>query len=554
MDNVGNVSTAASDTITIDTTDPVIDTIAVTSSSGTYFYDPGLAATGGTTYFNSLASEGAGQTLTVTVTWTETNKKQFQGATAFSDSPSADTASSGGWTQQYSVEASAATQSNIVFTVTDEADRTDTATVTFTQDNTDPNAPSSVQCRPDAADGSGEYDNDTTIYVTWTNGTDAGSGLKEHRMDTSNPPTTVHTSGETETGEEGEETFYVVAVDNVGNVSTAASDTITIDLTAPVIDTIAVTSSSGTYFYDPGLAATGGTVYFNSLASEGSGQTLTVTATVTEGNPDSFQGATAFGDSPSADTSSAGGWTQQYSVEENATTQSGIVFTVTDDAGNTDTATITFTQDNTDPNAPSSVQCRPDAADGSGEYDDDTTIYVTWTNGTDAGAGIKEHRMDTDNPPTTAHTSGETETGEEGEETFYVVAVDNVGNVSSAASDTITIDLTDPVIDTVTVSSSSGTYFYDPGLAATGGTVYFNSLASEGSGQTLTVTVTWTETNKKQFQGATAFSDSPSADTSSSGGWTQQYTVEASAAPQSNIVFTATDQADRTDTATVTFT
>jgi hypothetical protein len=114
----------------------------------------------------------------------------------------------------------------------------------------------------------------------------------------------------------------------------------------PEIITITVTSNLETHFYDPGLDPTGGTVYFNSLAGEGAGQVLTVTATCS-GTVTHFEGAPAFDDTPPLDTSAP--WEITYTVEMGAETQSGIVFTVTNALSQTDTALITFTQDITEP-------------------------------------------------------------------------------------------------------------------------------------------------------------------------------------------------------------
>jgi len=114
----------------------------------------------------------------------------------------------------------------------------------------------------------------------------------------------------------------------------------------PEIITITVTSNLETYFYDPGLDPTGGTVYFNSLAGEGAGQVLTVIVTCS-GTVASFEGAPAFDDTPPPDTSAP--WEITYTVEMGAETQSSIVFTVTNALSQTDTAVITFTQDITDP-------------------------------------------------------------------------------------------------------------------------------------------------------------------------------------------------------------
>ena len=116
----------------------------------------------------------------------------------------------------------------------------------------------------------------------------------------------------------------------------------------PEIIMITVTSSLETYFYDPGLDPTGGTVYFNSVGGEGAGQVLTVTVTCSGTIDDStFEGAPAFGDTPPLDTSAP--WQVTYTVEAGVGTQSGIVFTVTNTITETDTAVITFTEDITGP-------------------------------------------------------------------------------------------------------------------------------------------------------------------------------------------------------------
>ncbi|HEC82099.1 MAG TPA: hypothetical protein ENI42_06745, partial [Thermoplasmatales archaeon] len=109
---------------------------------------------------------------------------------------------------------------------------------------------------------------------------------------------------------------------------------------------------------------------------------------------------------------------------------------------------ITSKRDNQAPTTPTSVQCRPDSYTDTGEYDDDTTIYFTWTNANDgSGSGIATHyaEIGDSTPDEAAGNDGQdTDTGTEGSNTYYVRAKDNVGNYGSVASDTITIDLTNP--------------------------------------------------------------------------------------------------------------
>jgi hypothetical protein len=88
----------------------------------------------------------------------------------------------------------------------------------------------------------------------------------------------------------------------------------------------------------------------------------------------------------------------------------------------------------------SNVQARPDSYTGTGEWDDDTTIYLTWdqTNADECRAELNDSTPDED-----AGTDGQdTDTGSEGLNTYYV----ECSNATSSASgsDTISIDTIDP--------------------------------------------------------------------------------------------------------------
>jgi hypothetical protein len=141
----------------------------------------------------------------------------------------------------------------------------------------------------------------------------------------------------------------------------------------PEILAITVTSNLGTYLYDPGLEPAGGTVYFNSLAGEGAGQVITVTTTVAGSMPITLTGATAFGMTPIPDTNSSGELEITYTVGLDADTEDGVLFTVTDSEGFTDTAVITFTQDNVKPTVEFTDVTNPDydSSDPLDELDDD---------------------------------------------------------------------------------------------------------------------------------------------------------------------------------------
>jgi hypothetical protein len=82
----------------------------VTSDTPAYFYNPGLAARGGTVYFNSTGGMGAGQELAVSAGWASGLAPQwrFEGGAAFGDS--APRESSAPWELTYSVEAGEVSQ------------------------------------------------------------------------------------------------------------------------------------------------------------------------------------------------------------------------------------------------------------------------------------------------------------------------------------------------------------------------------------------------------------------------------------------------------------
>jgi len=225
--------------------------------------------------------------------------------------------------------------------------------------------------------------------------------------------------------------------------------------TNPEITAIEVNSDKPSYYvYDPGLLAMGGTVYFNGLAGEGAGQTITVTASITGTNPISaFAGAPAFGDTPGPDMSEP--WIVTYTVEADASDQNGIAFTVTDSLSFTDTAVITFTKDIT---APESNATSP-------EYEKDAAITVTWA-ASDILSGVEVTRLwykyDGENWSSSAAQpqSGITGTfvftpaNSDGTYYFATVATDRAGNVEAEpigdGDDSAVYDTTAPT-STVTV-------------------------------------------------------------------------------------------------------
>jgi len=201
--------------------------------------------------------------------------------------------------------------------------------------------------------------------------------------------------------------------DNVGNYCPVGSDWIVVDTGVPTIDGITV-SSDDTWYYSTGIhAANGGDVWFNSNAGEGALQTITITFSWTEPYKDKVNVTSVFGGQKYDDFNGVDGWNIPFKVLQGQGSDLSLVLWVVDKANNTDTVVINFKVDNDDPAAPTGVQCRPDGPGGVGEYSNGTSIWVTWADAQNDGAGCgwKENRMGTD-PATMnniVHVSGESE-------------------------------------------------------------------------------------------------------------------------------------------------
>ena len=217
-DETSNVEMVyGSSTFSYDAAAPKVETVDVASDSA-YFYNPGLDTDGGTVYFNSGPGEGAGQTLTVTLTFSEPHPAHMVAATAFGDTPPLDTAAP--WTVEYSVEAYVGTQPDVLFTLADTLGLEDTAAVDFVQDNLPPESDASI------AD---DATNTPPIVIDWE-ANDSSSGVHETRLWVKYQPigdwtdtglSSAGVSGNfayTPTSGSGTYYFATVSVDNVSNV------------------------------------------------------------------------------------------------------------------------------------------------------------------------------------------------------------------------------------------------------------------------------------------------------------------------------------------------
>ncbi len=230
---------------------------------------------------------------------------------------------------------------------------------------------------------------------------------------------------------------YVVhsrAADMVGNVEGVyGNSTFSYDAAAPDITAIEAASDS-IYFYNSGLTADGGVVYYNSRPGEGAGQQITVEVAFDEPHPASLSGGVAFGGAPLPVTSAP--WMVQYTAPAYAGTQTVVSFTVADTLGLTDVAYITFVQDNMPPTSRASI---------ANEATNAAPIRVDWEAG-DSGSGVRRVHLWVKYQPIGAWMDTGLEmtgvsgsfvyTPTAGSGTYYVatVAVDQVNNIEAAPS------------------------------------------------------------------------------------------------------------------------
>ncbi len=336
---------------------------------------------------------------------------------------------------------------------------------------------------------------------------------------------------------------------------------------APLITQVEVTSSKSTYFYSPPLADTGGTVYFNSLSSEGANQIITVTVTVSDTDPIRFDGGTAFDGTPSSSVPTTNDgttstWSVAYTIGADDASEPGVVFTVTDSLSATDTITINFIQDNA---APTII------LPAIGEASDylhpvGTTIYygddmpglesfAVHGQATDSGSGLDRATFsqaflvkpwDDDTPENWAGAYVLDNSQYWGSNDFVATIYDKVGNFALQTFH-YEGDISNPVITGTFINETS------PYLHAVGTGVYY-SHQMESSPETFSVQGNASDTGSGYYHVtfSSAFSDTlPPNDNSS---WQGEYSVTSSNDGNGSITVTAFDNVGNSVTTTFVYT
>ncbi|WP_175429714.1 Ig-like domain-containing protein [Azospirillum argentinense] len=432
-DAAGNTSTAGTQTLTIDTTAPNAPTVTTALSNSTTPILTGAAETGSTV---TVTIGGAAYTTTAT-----NGSWSLNLATA--------TPTSG------SLSLNANGTNAVSATATDAAGNVSTAgTQTLTIDTTLPDAPTVTSAAlsnstTPTLTGTAEANATVTVTVggaTYTT-TASGTGAWSVNLATATPA-----SGSLSLNANGTNAVSATATDAAGNTSTAGTQTLTIDTTAPNVPTVTTALSNSTTPTLTGAAETGSTVTVTI-----GGATYTTTAT---NGSWSLNLATA---TPTAGT-----------LRLNANGSNPVSATATDAAGNTSTAgTQTLTIDTTLPDAPTVTSAAlsnstTPTLTGTAEANATVTVTVggaTYTT-TASGTGAWSVNLATATP-----TSGSLSLNPNGTNAVSATATDASGNVSAPGTQTLTVDTTAPTAPTVSTALSNSTTPTLTGAAETGSTV-----------------------------------------------------------------------------------
>ena len=348
-------------------------------------------------------------------------------------------------------------------------------------DSENPTAATDLITPADAAGGpDAAFDDDLSFYISWTAGTDAGSGVADYTLKIfqqsscggsalSDITGLTGTSYNYTAPSEATYSFQLVTFDNSGRQSpvSACSTDITIDQTNPVAATGLKTPVDVASGADADYDTTNTEIFFAWVAATDAGSGL-ASYTLKRYDQASCGGT-------SSDTAGIGaGVSSQSFTGVEGTTYSFEVVAI-DNAGNSATSACSSDVmiDLTSPVAASGLKTPVDVASGAdADYDTtNTEIFFAWTAATDAGSGLASYTLkrydqascggtSTDTAGIGAGVSSQSFTGVEGTTySFEVVAIDDAGNsTTSACSSDVMIDLTDPAVatDLITPADASG--------------------------------------------------------------------------------------------------
>ncbi len=420
-DAAGNISSLASDSITLDTTSPTV-TITSPTSNATY------STTSATISLGGSASDMSGVN---SVAWS--NDTGGSGTAGGTTSWNVSSISLSSGTNTITVTATDGAGNTGIDTITVSSDTAPTGTVTVNSNVAYTNS-TLATLSLSATDNTGV----AAYYVSASSTTPSASAsswvpITSTAGYVADVPYTL-SSGD------GTKTVYVWYKDIAGNVSNKASDSIVLDTTSPTA-TITSPTSGATY------TTTNGTLSLGGSASDGTSGVSSVAWSNDRGGSGTASGTASW----------------SVSGISLASGSNVITVTVTDNAGNTGTKTLTVTY-NQDLGVPggsvsinngasyttsASVTLSLSATDDMG-----VTGYYVSASSTAPSASDTGWKSFTSTTSYTGSISYTLSSGD-GEKTVYVWYKDAAGNVSGVASDSIILDTAAP---TGSVSINGGDY------------------------------------------------------------------------------------------------
>jgi hypothetical protein len=557
-DVAGNASALQTQLVRLDVTPPT-NSLSLTNVSGGLYPTAGPLAGGATVYYrgaaagsltvrNALADALSGPASSAT--------SALSGSTGgWSHSPSSVATPAGGpyVSGTFSWGAGTSSAPSEIVTGGDVADNLASTTLNLTDDSTGPSS-GSVDVTGLVGTG-GRFSTSTTLTLSLSNGTDAGSGVAatgakllrasatfssdgtsngvcgsfgsfaQVGADDPSSPFTDNAAGGISTGYCYEYEYLVR--DNVGNTTTYVSPDIKVDTSGPVAPVVSLSGASGSTF------VSGGTVYVNAQVGRSGGFQVGAATT------DSDSGILKVNfPSPSGFTSGGGDVTgspfQTSYAWSGAVGASGAqTVTAHNNAGLTSGGSFTITPDTADPTG-GALTVNGTAASGAGtsSYSSSGNFAIgAISDYADSGSGLASSTL-TRRSATLSSSDGVAAgvCGSFGAATtiggratpiaetlsgsscylYTLTGVDNVGNTVSIST-TVKVDTSGPVAPVVSLSGASGSTF------VSGGTVYVNAQAGKSGSFQATATSTDGDSGiqKLNFPALSGFTSGGGDDTSS---------------------------------------
>jgi hypothetical protein len=409
-DNVGNIANElASVGVVVDLTNPTGFTSTIyETNNDQYLFEDG---SGTLIYFNG-AYDNLGFDVEISV-GTETNFWKVRFLDAFNDGPEDDEAAPYERITDYDIDSTDVGRT-IDILVIDRAGRSQTITITVTEDSTAPSIGTLNLILSGDTDSvgngidpdTGYYDDDSVDIGIGGIPTDSGSGLPtdrySYRADDGSYNSSWHSGGGAIVSvNEGSRTIYVQVRDNVGNVNTDIDSVpVVVDLNPPLGYTSNIyETNNGQYLYNE----SGTFIYFN-----GGYDDLGFDIRVSGGSDTNFwkvRFPAAFGESQEEDDAAPYERTTDYNIDS-TDSETTIDVLIIDRAGRTQTITINVTEDSTPPTLGTlNLELTGDTDSvgnsidpDSGYYDDNSVdVYVTNTP-TDGGSGLPTDRYSYSSP------------------------------------------------------------------------------------------------------------------------------------------------------------